>query len=139
MSCILTRTTGRTWPNTRLPSRGSNNSLDSHCMKKERRDENVSRRILAGTHWERGPRCCPSFIVAALSRSKADDRHGNRVAEFHRAGFYGQLHGHTPCIDTRAPRSRPDLAAKDAENRLQNWQGRREIGRGQVSPHRKCC
>src|SRR6266852_4345653 len=99
MSCILTRTTGRTSPNTRLPSRASSNSLGCHCMKKGRRDENVSHRILAGTSWKRGPRCCPSWIVVPLSRSEANGGHGNQEGNFHRGGFHDQFDGHTPCID----------------------------------------
>src|SRR5712692_10201789 len=111
MSCILTRTTGRTWPNTRLPSLGSNNSLDCHCMKKERSDENLSHWIFAGIDWKRGACCCPLWIVAALSRSEADGGFGNQKGKFRRAGFYGQVDGHTPCIDRSAAGSGADLSA----------------------------
>src|SRR6266849_1135001 len=111
MSCILTKTTGRTSPNTRLPSRASNNSLDSHCMKKERSDENVSHRVLAGTDWKHRPR----WIVAALSRGEADGGFGNQKGKFHRAGFYDQLDGHTSCIDRSAAGSGANLATTVAE------------------------
>src|SRR6267154_3380486 len=129
MSCILTRTTGRTWPNTKLPSRGSNNSLDCHCMKKERSDENLSHWIFGGIDWKRRSCRRPRWVVAALSRCEADGGYGNQAVEFPRAGFYGQLDGHTPCIDRSAAGSGADLAATVAEYRCENWQGRTEIGR----------
>src|SRR5713226_4413232 len=115
MSCIWTRTTGRTSPNTRLPSRASNNSLDSHCIKKERRDENLSHRVLAGIDWKHRSCRRPRWIVAALSRCEADGGFGNQKGKFHGAGFDGQLDGHTPCIDRSAPGSGADLSATVAE------------------------
>src|SRR5437870_1463195 len=102
MSCIWTRTTGRTWPNTRLPSRGSNSSLDCHCMKKERSDENVSHRIFTGIDWKHRSRRRPRWIVVALSHREADAERRNQGLEFHHAGFYGQLDGHPPA-STEAP------------------------------------
>src|ERR1700689_2526421 len=102
MSSILTRTIGRTSPSTRPPSRGSNNSRDFYCRKKEGSDENVPHRILAGTHGKRGPRCRPFWIVAPLARPQAHGEHGNRVVEFHRPGLYGPLASQTPCIDRNA-------------------------------------
>src|SRR6266849_9065434 len=129
MSCILTRTTGRTSLNTRLPSRGSNNSRDAHCMKKERRDENLSHRVLAGIDWKHLSRRHPRWVVAPLSRCEADGGFGNQKGKFHHAGFYGQLDGHTPCIDRSAAGSGADLSATVAEYRCENWQGRTEIGR----------
>src|SRR5882757_489861 len=102
MSCILTRTTGRTSPNTRLPSRGLNNSLDSHYMKKERSDENLSHRVLASTNWKHNLRCYPFWIVIALSHCAADTKHRNQDIEFKRARFYYQLDGHTSHIDRSA-------------------------------------
>src|SRR6266851_2175130 len=73
MSCISTRTTGRTWPNTRLPSRASSSSLDCHCTTRERSDENVSHWIFGGIDWKRRAWRRPRWVVAALSRSVAVD------------------------------------------------------------------
>src|SRR2546430_2963604 len=70
MYCISTRTTGRTWPNTRLPSRASSSSLDCHCITRERNDENVSHWIFGGTDWKRRAWRRPRWVVAALSRSE---------------------------------------------------------------------
>src|SRR5260370_17495012 len=123
MSCILTRTTGRTSPNTRLPSGGSSNSQECHCMKKERSDENLSHRVLAGTNWKRGLRCCPFWIVVALSRCEADAERRDQGIEFQRARFYGQLDGHTPCIDRSAAGSGADLSAQAAEYQLVRLRG----------------
>src|SRR5712692_10080760 len=138
MSCILTRTTGRTWPNTRLPSRASNNSLDSHCMKKERSDENVSHRVLAGTDWKHRARGRPVWIVAALSHCEVDAERRDQGIEFHRAGFHGQLDGPTPCIDRSAAGSGADLSAAVAEYRCEDRQGRTETGRRRDSHHGQC-
>src|SRR6266852_3202849 len=138
MSCILTKTTGRTSPNTRLPSRASNNSLDSHCMKKERSDENVSHRILAGTDWKHRARGRPRWIVAALSRGEADGGCRNQTGEFLTAGFYGQLDVYPACIDGSAIGSGANLAAAVAEHRGEDWQGRTKIGRRRDSHHRQC-
>src|SRR6267154_5537190 len=138
MSCILTRTTNRTSPNTRLPSRGLNNSLDSHCMKKERSDENLSHRVLAGTNWKRGLRCCPFWIVVALSRCAADAERRDQDIEFQRARFYCQLDGHTSRIDRSAAGSGADLSATVAEYRRENWRSRTEISRRRNSHHRQC-
>src|SRR5713226_4340155 len=117
MCCISTRTTGRTSPNTRRPSRGSNNSLDCHCVKKGRRDENLSHRVFAGIDWKHRTRGRPRWIVAALSRREADAERGDQGFEFYRAGFYGQLDGPTPCIDRSAAGSGADLSAALAEYR----------------------
>src|SRR5712692_1379689 len=138
MSCISTRTTGRTWLNTRRPSRGSNNSLDCHCMKKERSDENVSHWILGGIDWKRRSCRRPRWVVATLSACEADHGFGNQKSKFHRAGFYGQLDGHTPRIDRSAAGSDADLSATIAEYRCENGQGRTEIGRRRDSHHRQC-
>src|SRR5229473_5589216 len=138
MSCILTKTTGRTSPNMRLPSRASNNSLDSHCMKKERSDENVSHRVLAGTDWKHRARGRPRWIVAALSRGEADGGFANQKGKFHRAGFYDQLDGDTSCIDRSTVGSGADLSAALAEYRGQDRQGRTEISRRRDSYHRQC-
>src|SRR5579859_630765 len=128
MYCVLTRTTGRTSPNTRPPSRGSNNSPDCHCVKKGRRDENLSYGVLACIDWKHRSRRGPRWVVASLSRSEADGKCGNQAVEFCRAGLYGQLDGHTPCIDRSAARSGADLSATVAEYRCENRQGRTEIG-----------
>src|SRR6266478_7971042 len=138
MSCILMRTTGKTSPNTRLPSRGSNNSLDCHCMKKERRDENVSPRVFAGIDWKHRSHRRPRWIVAPLSRCEADGWCGNQNGKLHRAGFYGQLDAHSACIDRSAAGSDADLSATVAEYRCENWQGRTEIGRRRDSHYRQC-
>src|SRR5271170_2624417 len=141
MSCTLTRTTGRTSPNTRPPSRGSNNSLDFHYRKKERRDENVSHRVLAGTRWKHRSCRRPRWVVAALSHREADGGYGNQKGKFHCAGFYGryaQLHGRAPCIARSAAGSGADLAATLAEYRCENGQGRTQIGRRRGSHHREC-
>src|ERR1700676_1694071 len=98
MYCILTRTTGRTSLNTRQPSRGSNNSLDCHCVAKGRTDENLSRRILARVDWKHLARGSPHWVVAPLSRSEADGKWGNQAVELCRTGFDGQLDGPTACI-----------------------------------------
>src|SRR5438552_3983798 len=121
MFCILTRTTGRTSPNTRRPSRDSNNSLGCHCMKKERSDENVSHRVLAGASWKRSPRCCPFWIVAALSHCEVDAERRDQGIEFHRAGFHGQLDGPTPCIDRSAAGSGAASLLGAAAERLRQW------------------
>src|SRR5712691_8567563 len=138
MSCILTRTTGRTSPNTRLPSRASNNSLDSHCMKKERSDENVSHRVLAGTDWKHLARGRPRWIVAALSHCEVDAERRDQGIEFHRAGFYGQLDGPTPCINRSAAGSGANLTAALAEHRGKNREGRTKSGRRRDSYYRQC-
>src|SRR6266849_4338746 len=138
MACISTRTTGRTWPNTRRPSRAANNSLDCHCMKKERSDENLLDGVPACIDWKRGPRRCPLWVVAALSRSEADGGFGNQKGKFHRAGFYGQLDGPTPCIDRSAAGSGADSSAAVAEYRCENRQGRTEISRTRDSHYRQC-
>src|SRR5438046_6524241 len=138
MFCILTRTTGRTSPNTRRPSRDSNNSLGCHCMKKERSDENVSHRVLAGASWKRSPRCCPFWIVAALSHCEVYAERRDQAIEFHRAGCHGQLDGPTPCIDRSAAGSGADLSAAVAEYRCENRQRRTEISRRRDSHYRQC-
>src|SRR5438552_8357926 len=138
MFCILTRTAGRTSPNTRRPSRDSNNSLGCYCMKKERSDENVSHRVLAGASWKRSPRCCPFWTVAALSHCKVDAERRDQGIEFHREGFHGRLDGHTPCIDRSTAGSGADLSAALAEYRGQDRQGRTEISRRRDSHHRQC-
>src|ERR1700676_5616940 len=138
MSCILTRTTGKTSRNTRRPSRGSNNSLDCHCRKKERSDENLSHRIFTGIDWKHRSRRRPRWVVAALSRREAHGGHGNRIAQFPRTGFYGQLDGPTACIDRSATGSGADLSATVAEYRCENGQGRTEIGRRRDSHYRQC-
>jgi len=51
MYYISTRTTGRTWSNTRLPSRASSSSLDGHCMTGERNDETYRIGFLAALDW----------------------------------------------------------------------------------------
>src|SRR5712664_2616636 len=135
MSCILTRTTGRTSPNTKRPSRGSNNSRDCHCVKKERSNEIVSRRIFVGFDWKRRSCHRPRWIVAALSRCETHDGHGNQNAKFHLAGFAS----HTPRIDRSAAGSGADLSATVAEYWCENGQGRTEIGRRRDSHHRQRC
>src|SRR5579863_8885068 len=115
MSCIWMRTTGKTSPNTKLPSRGSNNSRDCHCRKKERSDESLSHRVFARIDWKHRPRRPPRWVVAALSHCEAHGGHGNQIAEFHGTGSNGQLDGHTPCIDRSAARSSADLSATVAE------------------------
>src|ERR1035438_2781270 len=137
MSCILTRTTGRTSPNTRPPSHGSNNSLDCHCMKKERGDESVSHRILAGIDWKYRSRRRRRWVVAALSRCEADGGFGKHESKFHRAGFYDYLKGHTACIDRSTAPSGADLSATLAEYRCENRKGRKEIGCRRDSHHRQ--
>src|ERR1700730_11065008 len=117
MYCILTRTTGRTSLNTRQPSRGSNNSLDCHCVGKGRRDENLSHRVLAGIDWKHRARGRPRWFVAPLSRSEADGRCENRAVEFPRAKFYGHFHGQPPCIDKSAAGSGANLAATIEKHR----------------------
>src|SRR6266478_8115088 len=120
MFCISTRTTGRTSPNTRRPSRGSNNSLDCHCMKKERSDENVSHRIFAGIDWKHHSRCHSRWVVAPLSRSEAHGGCGNQKGKFRRAGFDGQLDGFSSCINRSAAGSGADLSATVAEHRCKD-------------------
>src|SRR5260370_42294802 len=98
-------------------------------MKKERSDENVSDWIFGGIYWKRRSCRRPRWVVATLSRCEAGHGFGNQKREFHRAGFYGQLDGHIPCIDRSAARSGADLSATVAEYRCKNRQGRTEIGR----------
>src|ERR1700675_2607612 len=117
MYCILTRTTGRTSPNTRQPSRGSNNSRDCHCARKRRRDETLSHRVLAGVDWKHLARGRPRWVVAPLSRSEADGGCGNQKGEFYCAGFYGRLDGHSPCIDGSAAGSDANFTPTVAEHR----------------------
>src|SRR6267142_3258459 len=122
MSCIWMRTTGKTSPNTRPPSRGSSNSLDFPCVKKERSNEDLSHRIFVSTRWKHRSCRRPRYVVAALSRCEADRGYGNQVAEFPRAGFYGryaQLDGHAPWIDRSATGSGADLSATVAEHRCE--------------------
>src|SRR6266850_14846 len=138
MSCILTRTIGRTSPNSRPPSRASNNSQDCHCRKKERSDESVSHRIFAGCDWKHRSRRPPRWVVAALSRCEPNGGRGNQVLEFHRAGFYGQADGPTPCIDRSVTGSSADLSATLAEHRCENWQGRTKISCRRDSHYRQC-
>src|ERR1700724_141160 len=139
MCCILTRTTGRTSPNTRLPSRGSNNSPDCHCVKKGQRDENLSHWVLVGTDWKHRSRHRPRWFVAPLSRNEADGGCGNQKGKSHCAGFYGHFHGHTPCIDRSAAGSSTNLTATVAEHRGEDRRGRTEIGRRRHSHHGQCC
>src|SRR5260370_17241566 len=138
MCCILTRTTGRTWPNTKLPSLSSNNSLGCHCMKKERGDEELSHRVLGGIDWKDCSRRRPRWIVASLSRCEADGRCRNQTGEFFQAGFYGHLDGNTPSIDRSPAGSGADLHSTVAEYWCENGQGRAEIGRRRDPHHRQC-
>src|ERR1700730_5730724 len=138
MCCIWTRTTGRTSPNTRPPSRGSNNSLDCHCAGKGRSDENLSNRVLAGVDWKH--RACgrPRWVVASLSDCEADDKCGKQAIEFWRAGFYGQVDGRAACIDRSASGSDANLTPTVAEYWGKDREGRTEIGRRPDSHHRQC-
>src|SRR5580692_4224608 len=127
MSYILTRTTGRTSPNTRLPSRGSNNSLDSRCMNKERSNENVSHRIFTGVDRKHRSRRGPRWIVAALSRCEAPGGHGSQEGHFRRGGFHNRFDGPSPWSYRSAAGSGADFSATFAEYRCENGQGRTEI------------
>src|ERR1700682_5870945 len=138
MCCILTRTTGRTSPNMRPPSGGSNNSQDCHCARKGRGNENLSHRVLAGSDWKHLSRLGPRWVVAPLSRSEADGGCGNQKSEFHCAGFYGEPDGHTACIDRSAAGSGANLASTVAEHRGEDWPGRTEIGRRRDSLDGQC-
>src|SRR5260370_35802884 len=138
MCYISTRTTGRTSPNTRLPSHGSNNSPDCHCVKKGRGDENLSHTVLVGIVWKHSARGRRRRVVAPLSGCEADAGFGNQKGEFHCAGFYGHLAGHTSSTDRSAAGSGPNLAATVAEHWGEDRQGRTESGRRRDSHHREC-
>src|SRR2546426_9027406 len=128
MCCILTRTTGRTSPNTRLPSRSSNDSPDCHCGKKGRRDENLSHTVLVGIDWKHRARGRPRRVVAALSGCEADGGCGNQKGEFRCAGFYGQLDDYASCTDRSALGSSADFTPTVAEHRSKDRRGRTKVG-----------